>query len=125
MPNGKHSRTSRDLANVRLQLKSGTTRSQNPRALRPEEIAALESKKRALENQLRESADARFAHRNQMRNPLNENADANDIVKAAEATHTATNDLYLMRYSTCEDTVKIGGAANVYALRGSLELGLW
>ena len=85
------------MANVRLQIKSGTTRSQNPRALRPEEIAALESKKRALENQLRESADARFAHRNQICNPLNNYADANDIVKAAEATHIATNDLYLMR----------------------------
>ena len=48
MPNGKPSRTSRDLANVRLQLRSGKTRSQNPRDLTQEEIDALTQKRDAL-----------------------------------------------------------------------------
>ena len=45
---GQTSKLSRDLANVRLQLRSGKTRSQNPRDLTQEEIDALTQKRDAL-----------------------------------------------------------------------------
>ena len=45
---GVISKQSRELANVRLQLKSGKTRGTNPRPLVPEEVRALEARREQL-----------------------------------------------------------------------------
>jgi len=45
---GAISKQSRELANVRLQLKSGKTRGTNPRPLTPEEVRALEARREQL-----------------------------------------------------------------------------
>ena len=45
---GVISKQSRELANVRLQLKTGKTRGTKPRPLRPEELRALEARREQL-----------------------------------------------------------------------------
>ena len=45
---GATSKQSRDLANVRLQLKTGKTRGSNPRPLSSEEVHALEARRDQL-----------------------------------------------------------------------------
>ena len=49
---GPISKQSRDLANVRLQLKSGKTRGSNPRPLSPEEVCALEARRDQLHSEM-------------------------------------------------------------------------
>ena len=51
-----HSKQSRALANVRLQLRTGHTRGKNPRPLTAEEVEALEQKAAQLQEEM---ADAR------------------------------------------------------------------
>lgn len=65
MPNAPHTKTSRDLANIQRQLKSGKTRSNNnnPRDLKPEEITALEQRRAALVALKREAATKRLINR--------------------------------------------------------------
>ena len=45
---GVVSKQSRELANVRLQLKSGKNRGTNPRRLTPEDVRALEARREQL-----------------------------------------------------------------------------
>ncbi len=56
---GKNSALTNELANVLRQLKSGKTRSSNPRELEREEIAALEQRRDMLQAQMREAAKGR------------------------------------------------------------------
>jgi len=63
MQGGRPSKLSKDLGNVTRQLKSGKTRSANPRDLDPDEITALERKRDALQAQIRETAKTRAINR--------------------------------------------------------------
>ena len=49
---GVPSKLSRDLSNVRVQLKSGTTRSSTPRALKKTEIEALRVREQTLTTEI-------------------------------------------------------------------------
>ena len=49
---GPISKQSRDLANVRLQLMSGTTRGSNPRPLSSDEVHALEARRNQLQAEM-------------------------------------------------------------------------
>ncbi len=59
-PISKHSR---DLANVRLQLKSGKTRGSNPRPLSPEEVQALDARRTKLQAEMAEGRRQRLVGR--------------------------------------------------------------
>ncbi len=59
----KTSKESRALANIRLQLKTGKTRGKNPRELPTEEITALESRRDALTEQMKQKARERTVAR--------------------------------------------------------------
>ena len=63
MPNAMHSKASRALANVRLQLESGKTRGAKPPALKLVEIQALEERRDQLEAELIEARRTRVADR--------------------------------------------------------------
>ena len=63
MPNGPHSKASRALADIRLQLKTGKTRSANPRDLSPEEVRALEARRDQLQAEMLEARRQRFVAR--------------------------------------------------------------
>ena len=56
---GAASKLSRDLANVRMQLKTKKTRGTNERDLDPEEITALEEKRDAIQAEMRRQATER------------------------------------------------------------------
>ena len=56
---GCHTKASRDLMNVVVQLKSQTTRAKNPRPLTAEETQALEKKRDDLLAQMKEAAKER------------------------------------------------------------------
>ena len=60
---GPTSKTSRALANVRLQLKTGKTRGSNPRKLTADEILALEQKATRLQAEMAEARHQRTAAR--------------------------------------------------------------
>ena len=60
---GPHSKTSRALANVRLQLRTGKTRGPNPRPLSADEIQALELKRAELLEQMAEARHQRSVNR--------------------------------------------------------------
>ena len=60
---GRTSKLSRDLANIRLQLKNRKTRSANPRELEQDEIDALEKKRDGLLIELRSVAKKRSINR--------------------------------------------------------------
>ena len=60
---GRTSKLSRDLANIRLQLKHRKTRSANPRELEQDEIDALEKKRDGLLLELRGAAEERSINR--------------------------------------------------------------
>ena len=57
---GKASKLSRDLSNVRTQLKSGVTRGKYPKPLLPEETTALEQKRDALMAEMKATAKERW-----------------------------------------------------------------
>ena len=57
------SKLSRSLANVRVQLKTGKTRSANPRDLSPEEVRALEARRDQLQVEMLEARRKRFVAR--------------------------------------------------------------
>ena len=59
MQGSKSSKTSKDLGNVIAQLKSGKTRGSVPRDLHPEEITALEQKRDALQDVMKQGAKER------------------------------------------------------------------
>ena len=63
MPAGKHTKASRDLANVRVQLKTGKTRGSNPRLLSPEEVDALKTKEKDLVAQMAAATKERAINR--------------------------------------------------------------
>ena len=75
---GTISKQSRDLANVRLQLKSGKTRGSNPRPLSSEEVRALEAR--------RDQLQAKMADRQRQRLVVRVNAHA---TQEAEQTREA------------------------------------
>ncbi len=75
---GPISKQSRDLANVRLQLKSGKTRGSNPRPLSSEEVRALEAR--------RDQLQAKMADRQRQRLVIRVNAHA---TQEAEQTREA------------------------------------
>ena len=56
---GRHTKASRDLCNVKQQLKSQSTRGKNPRPLVAEEIEALEKRRDGLLAQMKEAAKER------------------------------------------------------------------
>ena len=60
---GPISKQSRDLANVRLQLKSGKTRGSNPRPLSSEEVRALEARRDQLQTEMADRRRQRIANR--------------------------------------------------------------
>ena len=60
---GPISKQSRDLANVRLQLKSGKTRGSNPRPLSSEEVHALEARRDHLQTEMANGRRQRIASR--------------------------------------------------------------
>ena len=60
---GKNSPDSRQLANVRLSLRTGKTRGPNPRTLRYGELAALEEEMNAIVMRMHTMAAARAQHR--------------------------------------------------------------
>ena len=63
MPTGKHSKTSRDLSNVRVQLNSRKTRGRNPRILSNNELVRLQGQCESLVLKLAEEAKERRAPR--------------------------------------------------------------
>ena len=63
MQGSKPSKASKDLGNVIAQLKSGKTRGSSPRDLYPEEIAALEQKRDALQAMMKQGAKERAVQR--------------------------------------------------------------
>ena len=65
MPGGKHSKTSRNLWNVRVQLKTGKARGCGQRVLQPNEVARLQKECEALVLELAEKAKERKAARAQ------------------------------------------------------------
>ena len=60
---GPISKQSRDLANVRLQLKSGKTRGSNPRPLSSEEVRALEARRDQLQAEMADRQRQRIVNR--------------------------------------------------------------
>ena len=60
---GKRKKLSSALGTVHRQLKSGQTRGQNPRDLDPEQIAASEKKRDALEAEMKQKARERMLSR--------------------------------------------------------------
>ena len=58
-----HSKESRALANVRLQLRTCTTRGKNPRGLTPDEVLALEEKAASLQAEIAEARHQRSVAR--------------------------------------------------------------
>ena len=60
---GPISKQSRDLANVRLQLKSGKTRGSNPRPLSSEEVHALEARRDQLQAEMANRQRQRIVNR--------------------------------------------------------------
>ena len=63
MPNAMHSKASRDLANVRLQLKLSKTRGTNPRPLTLEEVQSLEVRRDKLQAEMSEAKRRRVVDR--------------------------------------------------------------
>ena len=63
MLGGRPSKLSKDLGNIRAQLKSGMTRGQNPRDLEPDQISALEKQREALEAEMKTMAKERMVAR--------------------------------------------------------------
>ena len=59
MQGSKPSKVSKELGNIMAQLKSGKTRSSNPRDLDPEEIEALEQKRDTLKAEIKHKAKER------------------------------------------------------------------
>ena len=59
MPN-VHTKESRELGNIKQQLRSGKTRSKNPRELTPDEVRAFELRRDALRLQMKDAAGKRL-----------------------------------------------------------------
>ena len=83
MQGGKPSKLNKDIGNIRLQLKSGRTRGQNPRDLTPEENTALEQKRNALLAQMRDSAKERAVSRISAHTTL----EADRVIESQRATN--------------------------------------
>ena len=88
MQGSKPSKESKDLGNVIAQLKSGKTRGSSPRDLCPEEIAALEQKRDALQAVMKQKAKERAVQR------INghTNAQADRVICAVSAKVAASAD---------------------------------
>ena len=88
MQGSKPTKASKDLRNVIAQLKSGKTRGSSPRDLFPEEIAALEQKRDALQAMMKQGAKERAVQR------INGHttAQADRVIGAVSANVTASAD---------------------------------
>ena len=86
MLGGNPSKLSKDLGNIRAQLKTGKTRGQNPRELTPDEIATLEERRDALVGEMQRKAKERVVTR------INEHTAA-QVDRAVEAVPRATATL--------------------------------
>ena len=90
MPPGKHTKASRDLANVRLQLKSNKTRGSNPRDLSPEEIDALKEKEGFLVAQMAAASKERAINR------INAHAtsEADRVIESQKVANQSVSELH-------------------------------
>jgi len=86
MQGGKPSKLSKELGNIRAQLKSGKTRSQNPRHLTPSEIKALEEQRDALQKQMQEAAKQHTINRINSHTTSAINAAADRIVESVSVS---------------------------------------
>ena len=84
---GQTSKLSRDLANIRQQLKSGKTRGANSRDLDPEENAALERKRDALMAQMNLQAKERVVNRINAHTTTAVDAAADRIIENQQPTN--------------------------------------
>ncbi len=87
---GRPSKLSRALADVRLQLKSGKTRGQNPRDLDPDEIAALEKTRGVLEAKGKQKAKERAISRIN----AHTTSEADRVIKAVEEASKPANTYF-------------------------------